>query len=124
MPKRLTQVSRMLRNNATPMERRLWQNLKNRQLDDCRFRRQHPIGDYIVDFVCLERKIVVELDGSQHGTETSKDVERDAWLADRGFRVLRFWNHEVKENVDGVVATIRDALIPPPQPLPTCEGND
>ncbi len=122
MSKRKTQLSRMLRNNATPAERRLWQYLRNRQLNGNRFRRQHPIGPYIVDFVCLEKRLIIELDGNQHGIEATKDVERDSWLSAQGFRVLRFWNHEVLKNAEGVVETIR-AQLDAPSPTITMKSE-
>ncbi len=78
-----------------------------------RFRRSAPIGTYIVDFACLERKLVIEVDGGQHA-ESAADIERDTWLRERGFRVLRFWNHEVLTNNAGVAAVIFEALQGPP----------
>ena len=103
----------------------LWRSLKARQLDGIKFRRQQPIGKFIVDFVCFEKRIVIELDGGQHAVTKSKDNDRDRWLADKGFIVMRFWNNDVFENLDGVLAVIRQKCLSktspspaPPQPLP------
>lgn len=86
-------LQRRLRNALTAAEQKLWQRLRGRQLDGCKFRRQHPYYDFILDFVCLERKLVVEVDGGQHA-DSSTDAQRDAFLLLDGFRVLRFWNNE------------------------------
>ena len=77
-----------------------------------KFRRQHPMGRFIVDFVCLEKKLVIELDGGQHAgcREEVRDLERDKWLRQEGYIVLRFWNNEVFENIDGVVNRIVEEL--------------
>jgi very-short-patch-repair endonuclease len=86
-----------LRKNLTDAEQKLWQHLRNRQLEGYKFRRQQLIGKYIVDFVCFEKKLVVELDGGQHldSERIEYDSNRTRWLESRGYRVLRFWNHEV-----------------------------
>jgi very-short-patch-repair endonuclease len=97
--------ARTQRRQMTDAERRLWRILRQRQLMGCRFRRQHPIGAYIVDFVCLERGVVIEVDGSQHGVSGADGV-RDAFLRRQGFRILRVWNHDVLDNLEGV----RDAV--------------
>jgi very-short-patch-repair endonuclease len=102
--------ARHLRNNATEAERRLWQRLRQRQLNGFKFRRQRPIGRYVCDFVCLEASVVVELDGSQHVRQSPYDGQRDAFLRANGFRVLRFWNDAVFSEPDGVVQTILEAL--------------
>ena len=99
-----------LRNNATEPERVLWNRLRRRQLGGFKFRRQHPIGRYICDFVCLEAAVIVELDGSQHVTDAPYDANRDAFLRSTGFRVLRFWNGDVLSRTDSVVETIFEAL--------------
>lgn len=100
-----------LRTNTTLAERRLWGKLSREQTGH-RFRRQHPINHYIVDFVCLKQNLVIELDGGQHNDEEhqSYDEERTALLNQLGYHVLRFWNHEVLENLDGVYAVIIDTL--------------
>ena len=117
-----TKLQRRLRNASTDAEHALWQRLRLRQLDGCKFRRQHPFGDYIIDFVCLERKLVVELDGSQHAESTTADARRTACLEHAGFTVLRFWNHQVFDEMDGVLEVIWQALkarANPSPPLPS-----
>lgn len=96
-----------LRTNATDAERALWQKLRAKQIR-FRFRRQFPIGPYIVDFVCLRAKLIVEVDGGQHGTE--RDEARTLWLESRGYKVLRFWNNDVLGNTDGVLHMITEEL--------------
>jgi len=98
--------ARRLRRRLTDAERALWRNLRDRQLDGHKFRRQHPLGRFVVDFVCLEEKLVVELDGGQHALQKNADAARTAWLNREGYRVLRFWNNEVLRNTDGVLAEI------------------
>lgn len=111
-------LPRRLRNAPTDAESKLWQCLRHRQLDHCKFRRQHPFGDYILDFVCLERKIVIELDGSQHLARVEYDRIRTRFLEEAGFTVLRFWNNEVFENLEGllevVLQLLRDRVAPSP----------
>jgi very-short-patch-repair endonuclease len=104
--------ARRLRREPTEAEKRLWRLLARRQIKGCKFRRQHPIGPYIVDFVCLERNLVVEVDGGQHALESA---ERQEWLETEGYRVLRFWNNEILENLEGVHRRIVQALesLPP-----------
>jgi very-short-patch-repair endonuclease len=102
--------ARQLRKNMTDAERRLWYHLKLRQSDGKRFRRQAPIGAYIVDFVCFESKLIVELDGGQHAQQVDRDEIRTAWLGSRGFRVLRFWNFHIFEDLEMVLETIWNAL--------------
>ena len=105
-----SETARRLRENPTEAEKRLWDALRHRQIDRHRFRCQHPLGAYVVDFVCLAEKLVVEVDGGQHAIEADRDAERTAWLQSRGYRVLRFWNNDVLENTEGVAETIRTAL--------------
>ena len=121
----LTPLSRGLRKRSTNTETYLWRYLRDRRLDDFKFRRQHPIGRYIADFVNLETKVIVELDGGQHATDISYDRMRDEWLRNEGYRVLRFWDNEVFNNLEGVLETIRSALLQPsPRPSPrTGEGE-
>ena len=101
----------------TDAEKELWRHLRKRQLNNFKFRRQHPFGDYILDFVCLEAMLVVELDGGQHATQVDADSKRTLELNKAGFRVLRFWNNEVLNNIEGVVESILVVLhkkTPPP----------
>lgn len=102
--------ARALRKNPTDAERALWNGLRFWQVGGYKFRRQQPIGDYIVDFVCLEKKIVIEVDGGQHAEQEEYDGVRDAWLRGKGYSVLRFWNNDVLHNLDGVKETISQAL--------------
>jgi very-short-patch-repair endonuclease len=88
-------LARTLRKDSTDAERWLWQRLRNRELLGWKFRRQHPIGCYIVDFACIERKLIIELDGSQHAESQTADSERSEYLEDKGFQILRFWNNDV-----------------------------
>jgi very-short-patch-repair endonuclease len=78
-------------------------------MEGLKFKRQQPVGRYIVDFVCLEKKLVIEIDGGQHD-ESQTDKQRDAWLSQQGYKVLRFWNNEVFQNLDGVLEAIRDEV--------------
>jgi very-short-patch-repair endonuclease len=104
----------------TEPERKLWWLLRRKQLQGFRFRRQVPIGPYIADFACHSARLVVELDGGQHTVQAAYDDRRTHWLATAGYRVLRFWNAEVFTNSDGVLETIRLALLdPPPPPSPS-----
>ncbi len=100
--------ARTLRKKMSDGERKLWQALRARQVDGLRFRRQHPIGGYIADFVCLEKRLVVEVDGGHHteDAQMAHDARRDRWLADEGYRVLRFPSSEVFRNLGGVLDTI------------------
>jgi very-short-patch-repair endonuclease len=113
------QRQRALRRNSTDAERELWQSLRGRQIDGAGFRRQHPFGDYILDFACLERKVVVELDGGQHAEATKYDDWRTRQMEQAGFAVLRFWNHEVFENREGMLEVILAALQDRTKPIPT-----
>jgi very-short-patch-repair endonuclease len=99
---------RALRAAQTEVESRLWQRLRNRQLEGAKFRRRQSIGSYIADFFCFDARLVVELDGSQHGEEHEQqaDDRRTEYLENHGYRVLRFWNEEVLDNIDGVLETI------------------
>lgn len=116
-----------LRNNATDVERLLWRRLKNSQLEGVKFRRQQPIERCIADFISFEKKIAIELDGGQHSENICYDTERDACLKANGFTVLRFWNNEVIENIDGVLEVIREHCLkvnhPTPRPPPARGGG-
>ena len=119
-------LQRKLRNAPTDAEDLLWRHLRGRQLEGCKFRRQHPFLDFILDFACLERKIVVELDGGQHAGSTAYDARRTTLLENTGFVVLRFWNNDVFDNTDGVLEvilrTLRNRATPSP-PNPPLEGE-
>ncbi|MGH8809160.1 MAG: endonuclease domain-containing protein [Noviherbaspirillum sp.] len=102
----------------TDAESRLWHRLRGEQLG-AKFRRQHPFENYILDFVCLDRRLIIEVDGSQHADDAAYDDARTAALNLAGFKVMRFWNNEVLNETDVVVQAIWDALNPsPPQPSP------
>jgi very-short-patch-repair endonuclease len=116
------QRARQLRLNQTDAEGKLWTVLRARRLSGAKFRRQHPIGSYIVDFCCLEYALVIELDGGQHATQVEADQNRTIFLEQNGYTVLRFWNHEVLQNIEAVVTQITEALKNPhPGPLPRRE---
>ena len=102
--------SRHLRNGATDAERVLWSVISNRQIAGVRFNRQVPVGPFICDFVARSAKLVVELDGGQHGDAVAYDDRRTDFLQARGYRVLRYWNNDVFSNLAGVVEAINDAL--------------
>ncbi len=119
--KRLTGVARRLRKYSTDTEQRLWGHLRDKQIEGFKFRRQQPVGPYVVDFVNLEKKVVVELDGGQHAI-SARDKIRDEWLLAEGYKVVRFWDNQVFSNLEGVLEAIRDALLTPhPDPLPQGE---
>lgn len=106
-----TQVARKLRRNQTPAEAKLWDVLRNRGLG-VKFRRQYQVGPYYPDLVCIEQKLIIELDGGHHAEEdhSANDAERTRILNAAGYTVLRFWNNEVMTNLEGVTQTIQDAL--------------
>ena len=101
--------ARQQRRDATDAERRLWSALRDRRLSEYRFRRQYPIGRFIVDFACTRHRLIVEADGSQHA-DSDDDWRRTVWLQEQGWCVLRFWNNEVLTNTNGVVETILKEL--------------
>jgi very-short-patch-repair endonuclease len=113
--------ARELRNNPTDAERFLWRHLRFWQLGGYKFRRQQVLGRYIVDFVCLERRVVVELDGGQHTADA--DAERETWLRDQGFVVLRFWNNEVLREIDAIKEVILTNLQRTPFLSPSPQGG-
>lgn len=106
-------LQRVLRSNMTDAEQLLWRHLRRGQLDGFKFRRQHPFGNYILDFVCLEAKLIIEVDGGQHVANEEEDAKRSAVLNKAGFRVLRFWNHEVMGELEAVLDAIWNALYTP-----------
>lgn len=95
----------------TDAERKLWYVLRRKNLGGARFRRQVPIGNYFADFCCLKSKLIIEVDGGQHAEQEPYDEARTRFLESRGFRVLRFWNNEVLNNIDGAVEFILEALV-------------
>jgi len=103
-------MAKKLRNNPTDAELKLWRYLRHRRIGGQKFRRQHPVGPYVVDFACLEKGLIVEVDGGQHCEQAAYDSERTARLESLGFRVLRFWNNEVLQNVETVLDLIVGAL--------------
>jgi len=111
MNNELTSLAKRLRKQPTQSEQTLWQHLRLKQMAGLRFRRQQLIGDYVVDFVCFEKRLVIEVDGGQHSPE--RDQFRDRWLNGNGFKVLRFWNNEVLNNISGVLEVIKEAVSPP-----------
>jgi very-short-patch-repair endonuclease len=103
---RLVNLARSLRKRPTDAEKLLWRHLRSKQVYGLKFRRQEAIGRYIVDFVCFEKRLIIELDGGQHAEQQIQDQERDSWFREQGFRTLRFWNNEVLGNIEGVLETI------------------
>ena len=122
--KELRDVARALRKDPTDTEVYLWRRLRNRQIG-WKFRRQQRIGKYVVDFVSLDKKLIIEVDGGQHAVDPADDKIRDEWLMDEGYRVLRIWDNEVFSNIEGVLERIQDAIVTPhPAPLPQGERGD
>jgi very-short-patch-repair endonuclease len=101
-----TERAHKLRQEATDVERWLWQRLRRAQIDGASFRRQHPAGNYILDFYCPALRLAIELDGGQHATAVQRDRVRDAWLSRQGVTLLRFWNSDVIGNLSGVMEVI------------------
>ena len=113
-PKRTTpkfyERARELRKELTPAERKLWAYLRGNQLHGVNFRRQHAIGNFVVDFVSIKNKLVIELDGSQHLDQEEYDAERTAYLESQGYKVIRFWNNQIMNDINGVLRAINIAL--------------
>ena len=123
---RLEQAKR-LRSHQTEAEQRRWYHLRAHRFIGLKFKRQKPVGHYIVDFICHEKRLIVEVDGGQHAEQTDYDHERDAWLRQQGYQVLRVWNHEVMHQIDAVLEQIRLIVVSPspPAPLPRAgEGSE
>jgi very-short-patch-repair endonuclease len=122
--KRPIKRARQLRNNPTVAERRLWRCLSRRQIEGAKFSRQMSVGAFICDFLCRERRLIVEVDGGQHSANP-KDETRTAFLEQEGYRVVRFWNNDVLGNMDGVLQIIAEAVRtdPPPTPSRKREGR-
>ncbi|MBN2031041.1 endonuclease domain-containing protein [bacterium] len=106
MRKPFTQLARKLRKNSTDAERLLWHHLRGKRFNHLKFRRQQPIGPYIVDLICFEKRLIIEVDGSQHNENQKKDLIRTQWLNNEGYQVIRFWNHEVLQNSTDVLEEI------------------
>ena len=113
--------ARQFRENQTDAERRMWMLLRDRRLAHLKFRRQVSIGHYFVDLLCLQKRLIIELDGGQHN-ENPADEKRTGWLESQGFKVIRFWNNDVLKNPDGVLTSILLALKIAPSP-PAGEGR-
>ncbi|MRS14314.1 DUF559 domain-containing protein [Enterobacteriaceae bacterium RIT691] len=118
---KIERYARQLRRALTPEEQRLWYLLRSRHFSHYKFRRQHPVGNYILDFACCQARLAVELDGGQHDERYCYDARRTAWLTQQGWRVIRFWNNEFWSNESGVLERILEALqesLPSPRPSP------
>jgi very-short-patch-repair endonuclease len=113
VPQELKNRARELRSNQTDVEAKLWRHLRDRQVFAAKFRRQHPIGPYIVDFCCPTLCLIVELDGGQHAQQTMADESRTRFLESRGYRVLRFWNNQVMTQLDAVLEEISKWCVDP-----------
>jgi very-short-patch-repair endonuclease len=109
----MNRFARALRKNLTDAEAHLWNHPRARRLNGFKFRRQRPFGPYVLDFVCLEARVAVELDGSQHAKQMSYDEQRDAFIRSYGLRILRFWNGDVLSKTETVLETIYEALQRP-----------
>jgi very-short-patch-repair endonuclease len=106
----VSEAARRLRASPTDAEVRLWSRLRGKQVGGLRFRRQQPMGPYVVDFFCPLVRLIVEVDGGQHGEDNARDAVRTAWLERRGYRVMRFWNNDVLANTEDVLATILETV--------------
>lgn len=106
-----TKFAKSLRRRMTDAERKLWSTPRNRQFHDYKFRRQVPIGTYVVDSVCFEEMLVIEVDGGQHTENLEQDSIRTEWLEQEGYREMRFWNNDVLGNTDGAIRAIEEALL-------------
>ena len=106
--RKLKNLARHLRKKMTEAEKILWSKTRRKQLG-CQFYRQRILGNYIVDFYCPEARVIVEVDGGQHN-ESGKDKKRDTWLANQGFKVIRFWDNEVLKNIEGVIQKLREEI--------------
>jgi very-short-patch-repair endonuclease len=120
--------ARALRRDMTDAETKIWQRLRGHRFMGLSFRRQLPVGPYIVDFVCLDASLIIEVDGGQHESDqAANDAKRDAWLRAEGFRILRFWNNDVLKNLGGVLERVAEALrepLPPSLTLPRKGGGN
>ena len=118
------QRARVLRQRMTDAERLLWRHLRNRELGGWKFRRQYPVGSFIVDFICVEKNVVIEVDGGQHAENEEIDLQRSAYLNKMGYQVVRFWNNQVLQETEAVLEVVFAILAngkqnsPSPQPSP------
>ena len=120
----MNNIAKLLRKRPTETEKLLWRYLRSKQIDGFKFRRQQPIDNYVVDFVCFDNKIVIEVDGGQHAVDKEKDIERDNYLKKHGFKVLRFWNNDVLTNIGGVLEKIRENCLSHPPLTPPVKGGE
>jgi very-short-patch-repair endonuclease len=111
-------LARNLRSEPTAAERKMWSRLRNRRFLDLKFKRQFPIDRFVVDFVCLDAKLIIEVDGGQHGDRVASDANRTEVLESLGYLVLRFWNNDVFTNIDGVLELIAFTVQPEALELP------
>ena len=116
-------LARELRKNMTPQERKLWNKIRNKQFYNLSFRRQYPIGEYIVDFICREIKLIIEIDGGQHNFQNNieYDERRTKFLNSLGYNVVRFWNNDIDKNIEGVIQYLEK--LAPTLILPHRGGN-
>ena len=121
---KLSVLSKALRKKPTDAEKLLWQRLRLRQMEGFKFRRQQPIDKYIVDFACFENRVIIEADGGQHAINKEQDVERDDYLRLHGFKVLRFWNNDILQNMEGVLKRIREHCLSHPPLTPPVKGGE
>jgi very-short-patch-repair endonuclease len=119
----LTDTARKLRSETTDAEGRLWRALRNRQMHGFKLKRQVPFGPYIADFICIEAKLIIEADGSQHAERIADDELRTQYFEGAGYRVLRFWNNDVLQNMEGVLETIAATLQDPLTPTLSPRGE-
>lgn len=121
---RLVKFAKQLRKNSTDVENIIWYHLRAKRFLELKFRRQEPIGKYIVDFVCYQKKIIIELDGGQHTEQIVRDIERDLWFTNQGYKIIRLWNNEFLQNQDEALELIAQTCFgpPSPHPLPSREG--
>jgi very-short-patch-repair endonuclease len=120
----VTSTAQKLRTRLTDAEHKLWNQIRSRQIMGFKFRRQAPIGKYIVDFICFERKLILELDGGQHAVQQKYDDVRTQWLESQGFKVIRFWNNDVMSNIEGMKEVIALNLNTPHPNLPPQVGKE
>lgn len=111
-PEKIIIHAKHLRRNLTEVEKKLWYHLRAKRFSEYKFRRQHPIECYVVDFICLKAKLIIELDGGQHSKESDYDNKRTRFLEAKGFHMLRFWNNDVLENREAVLERILETLSP------------